>query len=63
MTPPVEGKANEELIKLLAKEFDVPNSSLTIKSGDRLKQRQFDERFASLLDPGTPPKSPTSEGL
>jgi len=32
-SPPIEGKANEELIKLLAKKFDVPKSSITIKSG------------------------------
>ena len=32
-SPPVDGKANEELIKLLAKKFDVPKSSITIKSG------------------------------
>lgn len=30
---PVDGKANEELIKLLAKKFAVPKSSITIKSG------------------------------
>ena len=32
-SPPVDGKANEELIKLLAKKFDVLKSSITIKSG------------------------------
>ena len=32
-SPPVDGKANEELIKLLAKKFDVPKSAITIKSG------------------------------
>jgi len=31
--PPVEGKANEELIKLLAEKFDVPKSRISIKSG------------------------------
>jgi len=30
---PVDGKANEELIKLLAKKFDVQKSRITIKSG------------------------------
>jgi uncharacterized protein (TIGR00251 family) len=30
-SPPVDGKANEELIKLLAKDFDVPKSSIRIK--------------------------------
>lgn len=32
-SPPVDGKANEELIKLLAKKFDVSKSEITIKSG------------------------------
>lgn len=31
--PPVDGKANEELIKLLAEKFDVPKSKIRIKSG------------------------------
>lgn len=32
-SPPVDGKANQELIKLLAKKFDVPKSAIAIKSG------------------------------
>jgi hypothetical protein len=32
-SPPVEGKANQELIQLLAKEFDVPKSFIRIKAG------------------------------
>ena len=32
-SPPVDGKANEELIKLLAVKFDVPKSHIRIKSG------------------------------
>ncbi|MDF0556741.1 DUF167 domain-containing protein [Kamptonema sp. UHCC 0994] len=32
-SPPIDGKANEELIKLLAKKFDVAKSQVTIKSG------------------------------
>ncbi|NES03555.1 MAG: DUF167 domain-containing protein [Okeania sp. SIO2F4] len=32
-SPPVDGKANQELIKLLAKKFDVKKSEITIKSG------------------------------
>ena len=30
---PVEGKANDALIKLLAAHFDIPRSRITIKSG------------------------------
>jgi uncharacterized protein (TIGR00251 family) len=32
-SPPVEGKANQELIKFLAKHLGVPKSQITIKSG------------------------------
>lgn len=32
-SPPVDGKANEELIKLLSEKFDVPKSHIRIKSG------------------------------
>ncbi|MEG5067583.1 DUF167 domain-containing protein [Microcoleus sp. B3-A4] len=32
-SPPVDGKANQELIILLAKNFKVPKSALGIKSG------------------------------
>jgi len=38
-SPPVDGKANEELIKLLAKKFDVPKSSISIKSGTTSRQK------------------------
>ncbi len=33
--PPVEGKANRELIRQLSKLLDVPQSSITIKSGHK----------------------------
>jgi uncharacterized protein (TIGR00251 family) len=32
-SPPADGKANQELIQLLAKEFDVPKSFIRIKAG------------------------------
>lgn len=32
-SPPVEGKANQELIKLLSKQFKVSKSKILIKSG------------------------------
>lgn len=32
-SPPVEGKANQELIAVLAKKFKVPKSYIQIKSG------------------------------
>ena len=38
-SPPVDGKANEELIKLLAKKFSVPKSRITIKLGLSSRQK------------------------
>ncbi|MCU0535495.1 MAG: DUF167 domain-containing protein [Hydrococcus sp. Prado102] len=32
-SPPVEGKANQELIELLAKKFKIAKSKISIKSG------------------------------
>ncbi len=32
-SPPTDGKANQELIKILAKRFNVPKSHISIKSG------------------------------
>ena len=37
--PPVDGKVNEELIKLLAKKFFVPKSRITIKLGLSSRQK------------------------
>lgn len=38
-SPPVDGKANAELIKLVADHFDIPKSSVSIRTGagNRLK--------------------------
>ena len=46
-SPPVGGKANEELIKILAKKFDVPKSKIRIKSGlsSRQKLIEIDTTF------------------
>lgn len=38
-SPPVDGKANEELIKLLAKKFFIPKSRITIKLGLSSRQK------------------------
>jgi uncharacterized protein (TIGR00251 family) len=32
-SPPVDGKANKELVELLAKKFDVPKSNISIQMG------------------------------
>jgi uncharacterized protein (TIGR00251 family) len=44
-SPPVDGKANEELIALVAKYFQRPKSDISIKSGasSRLKLVQIRE--------------------
>ncbi len=38
-SPPIDGKANEELIKLLAAEFQVAKSSIRIKAGQSSRQK------------------------
>lgn len=44
-SPPVDGKANQELIKLVAKQFGVKKSRVSIRMGasSRLKRLQIDE--------------------
>ena len=38
-SPPVDGKANAELIQLLAKNFGVPKSAIRIKTGAGAKNK------------------------
>ncbi|MBF1991669.1 DUF167 domain-containing protein [Fischerella thermalis] len=38
-SPPVDGKANEELIKVLSENFHVPQSRIIIKSGLSSRQK------------------------
>lgn len=53
-SPPVEGAANAELIKVLAKFFDVPKSAVEILKGQTAKTKQIKiagakiERFAGI---------------
>jgi len=44
-SPPLDGKANEELIALVAQRFACPKSAVSIKSGatGRMKQIQIKE--------------------
>jgi uncharacterized protein (TIGR00251 family) len=39
--PPVEGRANEALIAFLAATFDVPKSSVELKSGELARSKVF----------------------
>jgi len=43
-SPPVDGKANQELVVLVAEYFNCPKSSVSIRSGatSRLKRVQID---------------------
>lgn len=52
-SPPVDGKANQELIVLLAKKFKVSKSAIGIKSG--LSSRNKLVEFA--IEPATSTKS------
>ncbi len=47
-SPPVEGKANEELIQILSKKFNVSKSKIFIKSGlsSRNKLVEIDDGWA-----------------
>ncbi|MDM9382936.1 DUF167 domain-containing protein [Chlorogloeopsis sp. ULAP01] len=38
-SPPVDGKANQELIQVLAEKFNVPKNSIRIKSGFNSRQK------------------------
>ena len=38
-SPPLDGKANEELIKVLSKKYNVPKSYIRIKSGASSRQK------------------------
>ncbi|MDC0834417.1 DUF167 domain-containing protein [Geitlerinema sp. CS-897] len=44
-SPPIDGKANKELVKLLAKRFGVRKSQVTIRSGEtsRIKRIEIPE--------------------
>jgi uncharacterized protein len=39
-SPPVDGKANKELLELISDHFKVPRSRITIKSGARARVKR-----------------------
>ena len=45
--PPVEGAANEELVRFLSREFDVPARDVEIKSGHASKSKVVRVRGAT----------------
>lgn len=50
--PPEDGKANQELIKFLAKEFKIKKSQITIVSGEtaRMKLVEIEKDDAKLVN-------------
>ena len=49
--PPVEGKANEALLKFIADFFKVPLRNVTLKQGDQSRHKRV-EVCGSTVDPG-----------
>ena len=47
--PPVDGKANEELIKFLSKTLDIPKSSVSIISGETNRSKLVRCRLSKEL--------------
>ena len=39
--PPVDGKANSQIVELLAKLFQVPKSAVSLASGPQSRQKRF----------------------
>lgn len=39
-SPPVDGKANQQLLKFLAREFAVPQSQVSLLSGETQRQKR-----------------------
>lgn len=57
-SPPIEGRANKEVINLLSKVLDVPKTSIEIMNGDKsklktlrvpLSEEQFRQKIAEAL--------------
>ena len=47
---PVDGKANKELLEVLAEAFDIPKSSVVFKSGETSKTKRLLLRGVSATD-------------
>jgi uncharacterized protein (TIGR00251 family) len=52
-SPPVDGKANQELLELVARHFGCPKAAVSLKSGAsaRLKLVRIEGRGPALRDP------------
>ncbi len=49
-SPPVEGAANKALVKFLSKKLKIPASKITIKRGQRARQKLLEVEGASAKD-------------
>lgn len=55
--PPVEGKANDEVVRFLAKTLDVPRTSVRLLRGASARVKLFELPDGTSLAPlGDPPK-------
>jgi uncharacterized protein len=71
--PPIEGKANDACLKLLAKEIGIPKSSLYIVAGERSKRKtiavkgyskdEVSKRLSRLIPRGTRTESETKKKM
>jgi uncharacterized protein (TIGR00251 family) len=50
--PPVDGKANAQLIKFLSKQFKVPKSAITIEAGTLSRHKRVRIRSPKVLPEG-----------
>lgn len=61
--PPVDGKANEHLLRFLAKSFGVPKSNITLLSGETGRDKRIaiinPTTLPPLIAPAIPLKNPT----
>lgn len=49
--PPIEGKANQALLKMLAKTLSLPKSALTIQQGEHGRRKVIFVEAASIPEP------------
>jgi hypothetical protein len=57
--PPVDGKANEHLIRFLAKTFGVPKSNVTLISGETGRDKRIGIANPTKLPPLISPEIPS----
>ena len=46
-SPPIEGRANKDAIRLLSKLFEVPKNNIVLVSGDTVRSKVFKIRMKS----------------